>query len=214
VVGDLDILLDPRRYKPLPVEHAPPLELFGWVERDAPVLRRCFTRNTDGSRHLLHDTLRGPHGLEGGVYYAEPSTDDGLVRRVVAVWRLGPGTSGHVGMCHGGLVAALLDDAFGCATHAYLRSAGRARSAATASLKVDYRAPVKVPGRAVCEVLVERVEGRKIYCKARFFALELDRSEAAPVPPPAAEASCLFIELKEASPFNARAKEHGHSQAI
>mmetsp|Transcript_73353 Transcript_73353/g.228067 ORF Transcript_73353/g.228067 Transcript_73353/m.228067 type:complete len:106 (-) Transcript_73353:93-410(-) len=103
-------------------------------------------------------------------------------------------------------------------------SAGRERSAATAWLRVEYKAPVLVPGPAVCEVLVERVEGRKIFCKARFMATDSRGGASkdgdgvlaeAPAPLVAvAEGTALFVELRPASAIEARARETGHAKAI
>ena len=105
--------------------------------------------------HLLHTALAGAGKLERyELYVSEPSATSGDARRsALAVARLGPQACGHPQVVHGGAIAALLDDVFGCAFFASSMGQGF-----TANLTVDYRKPLR-PGRTVhVRAAVERVE--------------------------------------------------------
>jgi acyl-coenzyme A thioesterase PaaI-like protein len=81
---------------------------------------------------------------------------------VLAVVQLGHNLNGHEGVVHGGILALLLDDAMGFAYEAL-----GVEKALTASLKVDYRAPVLAGSTLVLKVHLFRREGRKLYFAAQ-----------------------------------------------
>lgn len=198
-----DLVLDPKRYKFLP-DTEPPKEILELLPEHGPLLGRCFVRNVVDN-NFLHQTSQSTHCLQGPIYYAEPDPEDGLVHRIFAVTHLGPGTTGHPGVAHGGLVATLLDDAFGCATHAYIQSAGSKRNIATAWLKVEYKAPAFAPGPAVLEACVEKTEGRKVFLRARFFAK--GPGGASTSLQMVAEGTALFVQLRDKSMIEERASD-------
>ncbi len=92
----------------------------------------------------------------------------------------GPGTQGPPGHAHGGATAALLDEAMGfCCWLAGHR-------VVAVSIQVDFREMVPVGAVTTLEAAVERVNGRKVYPRARLY---LPDGELA------AEASGIFLEL-------------------
>lgn len=67
---------------------------------------------------------------------------------------------GHPGFAHGGYVAAVVDHVLGVVA----ASAGVASMTGTLTLR--YRRPTPLGKRLVCRGEVERVEGRKVFCRA------------------------------------------------
>ncbi|CAK9108764.1 unnamed protein product [Durusdinium trenchii] len=119
-------------------------------------------------RHLLHGTLQSLRGLDEAVYYFQVD-DKAVVQTAFAFWRLKEELEGPEGHCHGGCLAAVLDDAFGSFSNTHLRSLGRSGAAMTAYLHVDYKAPTPLPSECVCIVELDRVEGRKVFLKGKML---------------------------------------------
>lgn len=72
---------------------------------------------------------------------------------------LGPGVDGKLGRAHGGFSALLLDHVLGRTAAV----ASGATAPATATMTVDYKAPVDTPGVFLVRGWVEKVEGRKVW---------------------------------------------------
>ncbi|CAJ1394567.1 unnamed protein product [Effrenium voratum] len=138
-------------------------------------------------QHLLHATLQSA-GLGEATYYFEVNCES-VVQKSFVHWRLGSLLEGPPGHCHGGCVAALMDDAFGSFTNTYLRSSGSSGEAVTAYLKVDYKAPTPLPSDVVCVVELERSEGRKIFLSGYMLVDKGSFQKSC-------EATALFVELK------------------
>lgn len=117
-----------------------------------------------------------PAGRRLRVRYFRRLADQALMARA---W-FGPGTQGPPGHAHGGATAALLDEAMGfCCWLAGHR-------VVAVSIQVDFREMVPVGAVTTLEAAVERVNGRKVYPRARLY---LPDGELA------AEASGIFLEL-------------------
>ena len=86
------------------------------------------------------------------------SEDQGLWAKAV----FGPRTQGPPGFAHGGSMAALLDEVMGAAAWA----SGRMVVAAT--MQVNYRQMLPIPQRCLVEARVDRVEGRKVWTRAKL----------------------------------------------
>ena len=154
-------------------EHLPNEETFGACYEPPP------WRPLEGGRHFLSDTLLPlGGGVRGGVvFYFEALRETGVLLRTVSLWRLGPGAEGHRGLCHGGFLAAVLDNSLGITSFAHMRSLGSWKNQATAKMTVEYRAPVRVPGPLVVESKVEKREGRKIFLRAEIFSKKIGDQE-------------------------------------
>ena len=75
----------------------------------------------------------------------------------------GPGAEGPPGFAHGGAVAAVLDEALGAAAwHA-------GHVVVVARLAIDMREMVPLGTDGTVRAWVERVDGRKVYCRARLI---------------------------------------------
>jgi len=107
--------------------------------------------------NLTGGTLAGP-----GKIVVPPLTfiaPDGS--RLVSLFYLGQNLCGHPGIIHGGLLATLLDEGLArCCFPAMPNGI-----AVTATLKVDYKVPVKAGEFYVLRAETTRVEGRKAWVR-------------------------------------------------
>lgn len=111
------------------------------------------------------------HVLSRDSYVSSPSSplsvhyyrseDGGLWAKVV----FGPRTQGPPGFAHGGSMAALLDEVMGAAAWT------TGRLVVAASMRVDYRQMLRIPQRYLVEARVDRVEGRKVWTRAKLTDL-------------------------------------------
>jgi acyl-coenzyme A thioesterase PaaI-like protein len=81
-------------------------------------------------------------------------------------WEVTFGTTyeGHPGLVHGGYVAAVIDHVLGVA------AVSSGVTSMTGTLTTRYRRPTPLNTRLVCLGTVERVEGRKVFCRATLTA--------------------------------------------
>ncbi|KAF4612545.1 hypothetical protein G7Y89_g15588 [Cudoniella acicularis] len=91
-----------------------------------------------------------------------PKPESGQYPEVLACLSLGSGVNGHHDTCHGGFVSVLLDEACG---NAVLWETPDDKATMTAYLRVDYKKPVRTPGKILCRASVERKEGKKVWVK-------------------------------------------------
>eukprot|EP00927_Polykrikos_kofoidii_P065578 TRINITY_DN61315_c0_g1_i1.p1 TRINITY_DN61315_c0_g1~~TRINITY_DN61315_c0_g1_i1.p1 ORF type:complete len:229 (+),score=27.18 TRINITY_DN61315_c0_g1_i1:51-737(+) len=179
-----------QRDQPLPQAL---IEALAIVSPETAPARDCaFVRDQlRFPKHFLHSTLVNQGVLGQAVYYFQTSPND-IVTTVLSCWSLSPQVEGPPNFCHGGCIAALLDDAFGAFTNTYLRSSGRSGEAVTAFLHVDYKKPTQLSALVICVVELDKIEGRKIFAKGRMLS-RVSCAELVVV----CEASALFIELKQ-----------------
>lgn len=82
---------------------------------------------------------------------------------------LGPDLCGFQDTVHGGVLAALLDEALGlCAESTELVSKGHTRLY-TAGLEISYRSPVPVPSVVMIKTWVTKRQGRKWFLEAQVL---------------------------------------------
>lgn len=82
---------------------------------------------------------------------------------------LGPELSGFQDTAHGGVLAALLDEALGlCAESSKLISNSQVRMY-TARLEISYRSPVLAPSVAMIKTWIKKKEGRKWFLEAQLL---------------------------------------------
>ncbi|KAF6825629.1 Acyl-coenzyme A thioesterase THEM4-like protein 1 [Colletotrichum musicola] len=125
---------------------------------------------------------------------AVPAADDGvagnIIREIKCLLTLRSGVNGYPGVCHGGIVAAILDETLG-----FLFSVNRDNGLAdrdsaymTAYLNTQYVLPVQTPQTVLVVVTAKRAEGRKFWIDGRM------EDEDGRV---LAKAESLFVRLKE-----------------
>ncbi|KAH8751049.1 HotDog domain-containing protein, partial [Diaporthe sp. PMI_573] len=96
---------------------------------------------------------------------------------------LGNKVDGWPGVCHGGVVAAILDEVPSMLT----RVNAPGRSFMTAYLNVTYLGPVRTPGTIMVVSRLKRVQGRKVYVES---VVEDENGEKL------AKADTLFVETR------------------
>lgn len=78
----------------------------------------------------------------------------------------GDAYAGHPGFVHGGYVSAVLDHVLGVV------ASGPGVATMTGTLTTRYRRPTPIDSRLVCRGEIERVDGRKVFCKAMLESEE------------------------------------------
>ncbi|KAM0328029.1 hypothetical protein ACHAQA_005430 [Verticillium albo-atrum] len=119
-----------------------------------------------GEDNFFSTTLNTPGTITAFLsFYNAPLPDaPPLVREVDFLVTLGPDVAGYPSICHGGLVAALLDEVLGLIFPVNKsRGAIPEQAYMTGYLNTTYLKPVKVPGTYLCRARVLRVEGRKCF---------------------------------------------------
>lgn len=94
---------------------------------------------------------------------------DASKRSYYTVVRLGTDVCGYPATVHGGLTAAIVDETFGGLYTCLLTSGalGAQLPALTARLEVDYKAKIAAGSVLLFATELEKVEGRKIWMRAR-----------------------------------------------
>ena len=109
---------------------------------------------------------------------------------IVSITYLGTELCGHVGMVHGGMLGTMLDEGLARCCFAKLPN----KIGVTASLNINYRAPVKAGSFVVLKAKTKKVEGRKAWVEGRIETLGEGEEPGQLL----AEATALFIEPKYA----------------
>ncbi|KAL4890014.1 HotDog domain-containing protein [Aspergillus ambiguus] len=133
---------------------------------DGTTSNRFFSKviNTDDTiPHLLALVRKADQNLP-----TNAPDSDGDPDFIVFV-HLGPDLCGFQDTVHGGVLAALLDEALGlCAESSELVSNSKVRLY-TAGLEIAYRSPVFTPSVAVIKTWIKRREGRKWFLEAQLL---------------------------------------------
>lgn len=114
---------------------------------------------------MFERTLDAPERIRAHLSFNRPSQEPDAITGVEECWLLSIGRdiAGAVGRTHGGFNAVILDQISGSMVH---HSNPQPVPPATATLTVDYKAPVRAPSVILVRSwLVER-SGRKVWVKA------------------------------------------------
>ncbi|KAK2740625.1 hypothetical protein FQN57_005994 [Myotisia sp. PD_48] len=130
------------------------------------------------SDSLMATTIAG-YGKITVPPYVMISESTGLL---LAFYHLGPKLSGHAGMCHGGVIAVLLDECMGRASFAKLPN----RVGVTATLEIKYLAPLFLNNIVMVKASTIKVEGRRAWVEAEVVELVSGKTLT--------KAKALFIE--------------------
>lgn len=159
-------------------------------------LREDVEKNWTESRpHMkIPPALRG-HNLTGGTLLGENKivvpplnfhTKDAPLPEMVSLQYLGGDLCGHPGIIHGGLSATLLDEGMArCCFPALPNKVG-----VTASLKIDYKAPIMANQVVILRAETTKAEGRKVWVKGLLETVDGVKL---------VEAEALFIEPRQAA---------------
>ncbi|KAJ0425609.1 HotDog domain-containing protein [Aspergillus carlsbadensis] len=158
--------------------------------------------------HLVSASLLSPTKLPTDpIFFLQTNPEQASLCNVIATCYIGDTLCGHPGYVHGGLSFVLFDDVFARSAAAVLKS----RTAMTASMSVDFRAPA-APNRVyVYRAKILEKQGRKVWlqgemrCLREFNAEEMARRDVAVSDGVSceemegtlvAEARALFVEPK------------------
>jgi len=141
-------------------------------------------------------------------FYQRPTPDQKMIEEISTLITLGDGVNGHQDIMHGGIVAAILDEAMGILQDANMErdhlSAVRLGHAEgelpsnptsyTRELKITYLKPVQTPGSLIATARIVKRDGRKEWLSAEIKQREgvvedYDGEEVV-----CAKAEALFIE--------------------
>ncbi|KAI5357561.1 Putative Thioesterase domain, HotDog domain superfamily [Septoria linicola] len=137
---------------------------------------------------MFDETLSHERGLRARVMFRRPCSESDSVSKWEHCYLLsvGHGIDGRTGRGHGGFSSLVLDHLTGTAAH---RENQRAEPPATATMTVDYKAPVSTPCVILARSWPIEISGRKIWLKG---VLEDMNGR------PYATAKALFVNPREA----------------
>lgn len=137
-----------------------------------------------GEDTLFAETLKQPRTLRSClVFYQKPPADKEWVEDVSVLFTLGNGMNGHPNVLHGGIVAALLDEAMGMlqgCNHEWRHMSALAKGKAegelppqpnasyTATFQINYLKPVQTPGALIVSTRYLKRDGRKTWVYAEI----------------------------------------------
>lgn len=111
---------------------------------------------------LLGETLNTYNTIRAcTTFFKRPGPGIGRVEEVRRLFGLGDGINGFAHVCHGGLVAVMLDETLGSLM--WKNKANSVQTAMTAELKISYLAPIKTPQVVLVTGQMGEVKGRKYY---------------------------------------------------
>jgi len=138
---------------------------------------------------LLAGTLAGPEKIVVPPYFFNDTTS----HKAVCIFYLGQDVSGHPGMVHGGLLAAMLDEGLArCCFPALPNKVG-----VTAMLNIEYKKPSLTGSFFVLKATTTKVEGRKAFVEGHIETMVGEGEQ----PEILVSAKALFIEPRAAKAF-------------
>ncbi|KAL2434870.1 hypothetical protein ABEF95_009741 [Exophiala dermatitidis] len=121
---------------------------------------------------LLSQSLKSNDTIKGWVslYRNTPPTSTitttvppNLTTKVLTLLSLQPGLNGYPGVCHGGIVATILDEVMSILVTRCRNSQGVRGDNVTADLHLTYIKPVPTPAVVLCRAKINDIKGRKYY---------------------------------------------------
>ena len=114
---------------------------------------------------MFEKTLGGQEGIRAHLSWNRPSREPDAVTGVEECWLLSCGeeVDGRRGRAHGGFNALVLDQISGSVSH---HARPQPEPPATATLTIDYKAPVSTPCTILLRAWIIEKTGRKVWVKA------------------------------------------------
>ncbi|EHY60576.1 hypothetical protein ABEF92_002739 [Exophiala dermatitidis] len=91
------------------------------------------------------------------------TTPPNLTTEVLTLLSLQPGLNGYPGVCHGGIVATILDEVMSILVTRCRTSQGVRGDNVTADLHLTYVKPVPTPAVVLCRAKINDIKGRKYF---------------------------------------------------
>ncbi|KIV96827.1 hypothetical protein PV10_00644 [Exophiala mesophila] len=118
----------------------------------------------DISNSMFLRTLYKPDGIRAQINFIRPTSQPEAVtgREFCYLMYIGDGLDGKTGRAHGGFNALVLDHMCGWVA----ATASSSRAPLTASLTIDYKAPIQTPGIIFCRGWLLEMSGRKTWIQS------------------------------------------------
>ncbi|KIX93959.1 uncharacterized protein Z520_10296 [Fonsecaea multimorphosa CBS 102226] len=118
------------------------------------------------SNSMFRHTLYTADAIRAQINFKRPATEADSITpwEYCYLMSLGSGIDGKAGRAHGGFNALVLDQMTGTVASMVSGSA----APATATMTVDYKAPIDTPGVVLCRSWAVERQGRKTWVKARI----------------------------------------------
>ncbi|KIW20288.1 hypothetical protein PV08_00863 [Exophiala spinifera] len=118
---------------------------------------------------LLGQTLKTDDTIRGWIsLYRRPTALAPLKDEVHTLLSLEAGLNGYARVCHGGIVATILDEVLSVLVAVCGRSQGQTGDNVTAYLNVTYVKPVPTPSVVLVKGRIDRIERRKHFAKGEI----------------------------------------------
>ena len=117
------------------------------------------------TNHMFEKTLGGPEGIRAHLSWIRPAREPDAITGVEECWLLSCGeeVDGRRGRAHGGFNAMVLDQISGSVSH---HTRPLPEPPATATLTIDYKAPVQTPCTILLRAWIIEKSGRKVWVRA------------------------------------------------
>ncbi|KJX93642.1 thioesterase superfamily protein [Zymoseptoria brevis] len=137
-----DLLNDPN------IQHVPERGLFS---------------QTDVSNTMFDRTLSHPEGIRARILFRRLAQDPNAASKYEECYLMsvGDGLDGKTGRAHGGLTSVVLDQLLGGTANRL--DPARLEPPATATLTVDYKAPISTPCIILARSWATEITGRKVF---------------------------------------------------
>ncbi|KXL50483.1 hypothetical protein M433DRAFT_159618 [Acidomyces richmondensis BFW] len=147
-----------------------------------------FYKSTPVSNSMFEVTLHNPRAIKSHISFRRPSKEPDAIARIedCLLMSLGDGIDGKSGRAHGGFNSLILDQMGGTCAH---HTVPQQTPPATATLTVDYKAPINTPGVVLARAWVTEISGRKIWVRG-----VIENGDGTPL----STARALFISNKSA----------------
>ena len=137
-------------------------------------LSRVLNPAHDDSHSLISRTLNTPAGIPAYIaFHPPPPAAGALVREVKALAALGPGVNGWPGICHGGIITVLLDEAVARVAEVNQRLGLMRKDVmvVTGQLNLKFLKPVRTgsvekPRAVLVTARLAKAEGRRYWVEA------------------------------------------------
>jgi acyl-coenzyme A thioesterase PaaI-like protein len=144
----------------------------------------------DGADKLFNSTLNTKSTIaEYVALYQQPQSQDKPIMELKAILTLGSDVNGFPNVCHGGIVATLLDEVMGELINVNLKHRTVKRTSyMTGYLNTSYKGKVTTPGTYLVVARMSKVDGRKL-----FISATVENGQGKVL----AKGEALFIGLRE-----------------
>ncbi|MCJ1287513.1 hypothetical protein MMC26_006865 [Xylographa opegraphella] len=130
-----------------------------------PTSTRTFKKSTEDA--LFAETLKTSDTIQAWIaLFRQPAPEATKVQEVHTIVSLGHGLNGYPHICHGGIVATLMDEVMSTLLSVNKSQDGVSGGAVTASLNVRFMKPVWTPQVVLVTATFGDIKGRKLYLEA------------------------------------------------